>query len=324
MTLEDIYRPLRGDLELVERRLREVVRNEEADVTETIERLLSAGGKRLRPALLLLSARGCNYTGDRAVSMAAAVELVHTASLIHDDVIDGAEVRRGVATVNSSWDNKRSVLLGDYIYTMVVDMVAADGDLDIIRVLASTAAAMARGEMTQTLCRNELNVEEREYLDIVGRKTASLLSCCCRVGALLGPQRNGEAEALGRYGFNLGMAFQITDDVLDITGNDSELGKTVGNDLREGRLTLPFIRAMNEAGESDRDWLRGAFRSGDVDGEVLGRARDLVDRFEGIAYSRDVALEYARACKTHLDALEESESRTALAEIADYVVSRAS
>jgi octaprenyl-diphosphate synthase len=324
MKLEDIYSPVREELGLVEARLRAVASSEEGDVSEAITKILESGGKRLRPALVLFSARGCNYDGERSIGMAAAMELIHTASLIHDDVIDEAELRRGVPTVNASWGNKKSVLLGDYLYTLVVDMIAADGDLSVIRSVASTAASMARGEMNQTLCRSELNVEEQEYLNIITRKTASLISCCCRVGALLGSSRNGEVEALAEYGRNLGIAFQITDDLLDLTGNVQELGKTLGNDIREGRLTLPFIRAMDQAGEQDREWLSSAFRSGTVDEGVLERARSLVDRCQGIEYCRARAEEYSRACKKNLEALEASESRRSLAMLADYVVNRAS
>jgi octaprenyl-diphosphate synthase len=324
MTLEEIYSPVREDLGRVEERLFEAARCEESSLSDAIERILRAGGKRLRPALVLFAARGCNYTGERSIRMAVAMELVHTASLIHDDVIDEAEVRRGEPTVNSSWGNRRSVLLGDYLYTRVVDMVAEDGDLEVVRCLAQTAASMARGEMVQTLCRNELNVSEQEYLRIINRKTASLISCCCRVGALLGGNGNGEVEALAQYGRDLGMAFQITDDLLDFTADQQKLGKTLGNDIREGRLTLPFIRALAKADQQEREWLTGVFRAGTVDDQVLQRIRLLVDRCRGVEYCRQRAEEYSRSCKEKLEVLEESESRRSLAMLAEYVVRRAS
>ncbi len=324
MKLEEIYGPLGGDLDLVEDRLRSAMRKVESEATGAIETIMNAGGKRLRPALLLFAARGCDYTGERAIALGAAVELIHTASLIHDDVVDGADVRRGVPTANSSLDNKRSVLLGDCVYTIAVEMVAADGDLDIIRSMASTAAKMARGEMIQTLCRNGAGVSEKDYLDIIATKTAALISCCCRVGALLGESRNGEVESLSEYGRNLGMAFQITDDLLDFAGDERLMGKALGNDIREGRLTLPFIRAMAEADPRDSEWMKGVFRSGRLDADIMGRMSQLVDRCSGVEYSRRRALEYTQACQRSLESLKESEVRRSLSLLADYVVSRAS
>jgi octaprenyl-diphosphate synthase len=324
MTLEDIFSPVRGDLERVESALADMCRTKDCGVSEVIAHILSAGGKRLRPALVLFAARGCAYSGERSIGMAVAMELVHTASLIHDDVIDGAAVRRGVPTVNSAWGNKGSVLLGDYLYTRVIETLAEDGDLEILRTVAKATACMARGEMIQTLCRDDQEVTEGRYLQVISDKTAALISCACQVGAMLGEGHNGEVEALGSYGQNLGMAFQITDDLLDLTGEEDVTGKAPGNDIREGRMTLPLIHAMGAADRRDGALIRDVFRSGDVDGATLRRIREIVSRYQGIEYSRRKAREYTEAGKRGLEKLEDSESRESLLMLADYVVGRAS
>lgn len=323
MTLEDIYRPVERELGLVERSLREISRTGDPAVSEAITEILGAGGKRLRPALLLIAARGCGYSGERSINLAVAIELVHTASLIHDDVIDRAAVRRSAATVNSRWGNRVAVLLGDYLYAEVVRILAEDGNVEIMRNVAVTTSRMTRGEIAQTLARKDLSVTEGRYLSMIAEKTAALISCSCRVGALLGERHNGEVEVLADYGLNLGMAFQIADDLLDLTGEQGRLGKVLGNDIREGRLTLPVIHAMSVASEKDGAWLGEVLRSGRVDDGVLERIREVVERYQGIEYSRRKAMEYGRACKERLKALEESESQTALAMLADYVVARA-
>ncbi len=321
--MEDIYRPVERELALVERGLREISCAEDPAVSGAISEVLGAGGKRLRPALLLIAARGCGYSGQRSVNLAVAIELVHTASLVHDDVIDGAAIRRGAATANSRWGNRLAVLLGDYLYAEVVRVLAEDGNVEIMRSVAVTTGRMARGEIAQTLARRDLSVTEGKYLLMIAGKTAALVSCSCRVGALLGEQRNGEVEVLADYGLNLGMAFQITDDLLDLTGEEQKLGKVLGNDIREGRLTLPLIHAMSVASEKDGEWLGEVLGSGRVDDGVIERIREVVERYQGIEYSRRKAMEYGRTCRERLRALEESESRTSLAMLADYVVARA-
>ena len=182
---------------------------------------------------------------------------------------------------------------------------------------------MTDGEMRQTLCRNDVGVTEEKYLSIIAGKTAALISCSCRVGAMLGENRNGETDILADYGLNLGMAFQITDDLLDLTGEEKKLGKPVGNDIREGRLTLPFIHAISAANEKDRQWMKDVFRAGQISGSALARIKSMVQECGGIQYSFDKARQYGRACKERLRSLKESQPRNALALLADYVVDRA-
>ena len=322
MNLTEIYKPVKGDLEVVEKRLFELSRSENKSISEAVSEILSAGGKRLRPALLLIAAKACNYTGEKAIQLAVAVELVHTASLIHDDVIDNADLRRGIPSINSRWENKISVLVGDHLYASVVGILAEVGDLAVMQSVAATVSKMTDSEMTQTLCRNDVNLTEEEYLSIIAGKTASLISSSCRAGAMLAEVGNGHVGVLGDYGLALGMAFQITDDLLDLTGQKESLGKPLGNDIREGTLTLPFIHAMRMAGEKDRRWMKDAFRSGQIRESGLTRIRNMVAEYGGMEYSLEKVKAYGRACKERLKSLEKSDSQTALAMLADYVVER--
>ena len=321
MIMEGMYRPVRKEMDEVEDRLLELSRSDNRVVSEVVSRLVNAGGKRLRPALLLIGAKACGYSGERAVKLAVAVELVHTASLIHDDVVDGAGMRRGTLTVNSRWGNKVSVLAGDYLYARMVSILAEDGDLEVIRLITAATADMTDGEMRQTLCRRNINVTEKDYLAVIGGKTASLISCACRVGAMLGEHSNGEVDALARYGRSLGMAFQISDDVLDLVGREETVRKTVGNDIAEGKVTLPLIHALSMVEEDERERMGRALDA--EDGVVPGRLMELVSKHGGIEYSLGKAREFAGACRQEISKLRGSACRDSLDRIPGYIVERA-
>ncbi|MBN1673773.1 MAG: polyprenyl synthetase family protein [Kiritimatiellae bacterium] len=323
MTLEEICSPVRNDLLAVEARLRGLPASQNEIVARAVAGILAAGGKRLRPALVLMAARACAYTGKKAVSLATTVELIHTASLIHDDIIDNADLRRGVPTVNASLGNRVSVLAGDYIYSTVFSLLAEEADPHVMRAFAAAARDMTDSEMTQTLSRHDADLSEEKYLSIISGKTATLLECSCQIGAMLGRVRNGEVDILGQYGRNLGMAFQITDDLLDVVGQPNRLGKPVGNDVREGRLTLPFIHAIRVAPDADREWMRGAFTSGPVSDDTIARLRRMAERYGGIEYSRRKAEAYGRACTERLGAIADSDVCTSLRGLVNYVMQRA-
>jgi len=321
MDLKSIYGPVAEELALVEARLVELTRSGNEAISEAVSAMMS-GGKRLRPALLLIAAKACDYAGERAVRLAAAVELVHTASLIHDDVIDNADQRRGKSTVSAGLGNTLAVLVGDNVYSKVMSILAEDGDLKVMQAMADTACTMTEGEAIQSLCRNDISMTEQKYLAIIAGKTAALISCSCRVGAMLGDVRNGEVDILDDYGMNLGMAFQIVDDLLDIKGEDGRLGKSSGKDIREGSLTLPLIYAVREADGKDRQWILDVFESGRRDETDVARLEDMVFKYGGMEYGLEKAKQYGAACKERLKTLKESESRTSLATLADYVVER--
>ncbi len=320
MALEEIYRPVEVELAAVEQHLGEYVQEESSIVLRGAAEVLPAGGKRLRPALLLISARACDYMGDRSIRLATAVELIHMASLTHDDVIDGAGVRRGVPSANSRCGNKLSVLVGDHLYAKAVSILAEHGGLEVMRSAADAICKMTDGEIQQTLCSNNAAyVEEGDYLHIIAGKTAALMSCACRSGALLAHGTDGKAEALADFGFNLGMAFQIVDDVFDLVGEEEDMGKCPGSDIREGKLTLPFVHVLRTADEQDRMWLADVFRCGQFDRGLLCRVREMVSRYGGIEYSLKRAEEYGELCRRGLAAMERCEYRDALASLMDYM-----
>ena len=322
--MKEIYRSAKTELEVVEERLLELSPSENKSISETVSAILRVRGKRLRPALLLMAAKACDYVGERGIKLAVAIELIHTASLVHDDLIDNSDLRRGVRTINSRWGKRISVLVGDHLYSKVVAILAEVGDLEVMRSVADTTGKMTDGEMAEILCQHDMTMTEEKYLSIIAGKTASLMCCSCRIGAMLGDVSNGKVNRLGEYGLGLGMAFQITDDLLDLSGEKERLGKPPGSDIREGRLTLPFIRTMSVAAEKDREWMADVFKSGQINEGVLTRMRNMAAEYGGIEYSLEKARGYSRACKEHLQSLGKSESRTSLAMLADYVVERAS
>lgn len=332
MELERIYRNVTADLDAVEDRLRELSRFDSSEISEAVAEMLNGGGKRLRPALVLIAADTCNRKPGQAgptsavrrrgVDLAAAMELIHLASLIHDDVIDSAGVRRGKTTISANWGNKTAILVGDHVYSKAVRVLAGDGDLDVIRCVAAATCRMTESEMIQSVCRHDPGMTEEKYLTIIAGKTAALISCSCRIGAMLGEVRNGEADVLGEYGLNLGMAFQITDDLLDVRGDEREIGKSLGADIREGNLTLPFIYAMSEADEDERQWVIECFRSGKVEDGQLIEMRAFAEKRGGFDYSLARAKDYCMSCKSALESIERSEGRESLAMLADYVVER--
>lgn len=324
MTLEEeIYGLVRDDLEEVEKHLLEWSRSDGDFISHVVPEMIHAGGKRLRPTLVLICAKSCNYWGERGIRLAAAMELIHTASLIHNDVIDNADMRRGIATINSRWGDRISVLVGDHIYSRVFAVLAEHGDMDVMQSIASATTQMTEGQLAQTLSRNDVSLSEGKYLSIIADKTASLISCSCRVGAMLGGTSNGKVETLSRYGLNLGMAFQITDDLLDLVGREDAVGKPLRKDICEGKLTLPLIHTMRVADKKDREWLENAFKSGPIDGNALMRMKELIEHYRGIEYSLEKARAYGEMCKKEVESLRKSAFRDALADFPDYVVGRA-
>jgi len=342
MTLADIYKPVQRELGAVEEQLLGLSQVGNELIRNPLSSILAAGGKRLRPALVLIAAKACaSANGDgakadgagsadvgegdpteRSIGLAVATELIHTASLIHDDVIDNATVRRGAPTINARWGHRVSILVGDHLYAKVVNILAEHGNREAIRSIADATSRMTDSELTQNLCQNDVGVTEEKYLSIIAGKTASLMACSCRLGAFSGQVRDGAVDRMTEYGTNLGMAFQITDDLLDVTGDEALLGKAPGTDIREGKMTLPFIHMMGVAEGEDRDWAASVFASGEMDASAFARMKELAERYGGIEYSLGKAKGYVRSCKEALRGLRGSESKQSLAMLADYVLAR--
>jgi octaprenyl-diphosphate synthase len=323
---EAIHRPgelIRAELAEVEEALIAEAASEVELLEAAARHILEAGGKRLRPQLLILSARARQYRGDRVVPLATAMELVHTATLVHDDIMDDADSRRGRVSVNYFWGNSASVLIGDYLVVQAFALVAQDGDPRLVRMLCDTIARMCEGEVLQLSFRGDTDVSIDAYLTICDYKTAMLTRCCTCVGALLGGEASQPVDALTRFGHATGMAFQIVDDILDMTGDERALGKPVGGDLREAKMTLPTIYALQRAGSQDRQALDEMVkRSASLTRSDIDAIRALIERYDGFVSARRMACDYVSTAKDALAGIPASASREALVALADQIIDR--
>jgi octaprenyl-diphosphate synthase len=284
--------------------------------------IAGAGGKRLRPILLLLAARLADYRGPRAVRLACVVELLHTATLIHDDVVDQAPLRRGHASANARWGDDASVLVGDHLYSKSFAMLVRDNDRAVMETLARATVSMTEAEVFQLQLKRSGLTSEADYVRIITQKTASFMSACCRIGALLGAVAPAQTEALTRYGLDIGIAFQISDDALDFTADQARLGKAIGADLREGNRTLPLIAMLERVPTAEAEQVRAALRRRTLDAAEIDDIRRLVLEHDGVGYARARALAFAQAAKADLEAFAPSEERETLSLVADFVVDR--
>jgi octaprenyl-diphosphate synthase len=291
-------------------------------IPEVTAHLVEAGGKRLRPLLTLASANLCGYQGTHHQLLAATVEFIHTATLLHDDVVDESDQRRGRPTANLLWDNKSSVLVGDYLFSRSFQLMVETGNMKALGILANASAVIAEGEVLQLSAAQDLATTEEIYLQVVRGKTAALFAAACEVGAVIADAPAAHAKALFAYGDALGIAFQIVDDLLDFGGASDVLGKNVGDDFRERKLTLPIILALAKADAPEREFWRRTIEKGDQHEEDLAEAITLMKRHGTLAETRQKALDWASEARKALAPLPDSELKTALAEISEFVVSR--
>ena len=243
---------LKGDLERVNRLILERMRSPVALIPQLAGHLVAGGGKRLRPMLTLGCARMCGYRGDRHIALAAAVEFIHTATLLHDDVVDDSDLRRGRDTANAIWGNKPAVLVGDFLFSRSFELMVADGSLRVLEILSRASAVIAEGEVMQLMTTGNTATTEADYLVVIQSKTAELFAAASRIGAVLAGRPFDEEEALDRFGRNLGMAFQLVDDLLDFSAHQAELGKSIGDDFRDGKMTLPVLLAYARGDDEER------------------------------------------------------------------------
>jgi octaprenyl-diphosphate synthase len=274
--------------------------------------------------LLLLSSKLFAYTGERHIPMAAIVEFIHTATLLHDDVVDKASLRRGKASVNSVWGDRASILVGDYLLAKSFSLAVDDGDKRILKTLSETTTRMAEGEVLQLLKHSDPEMTEEEYLSVINDKTAILLSAACKIPALLNDAEEEKIEAMSSYGLNLGIAYQLTDDCLDYTSNDADLGKAIGNDLREGKVTMPLIKAFRDASSEERDLIRAVVESDELSDDDLKRVFGIIEKYEGIEYTLESAMDCVENAKEALEIFEPNIERAALMAVADNVLERSS
>ena len=277
--------------------------------------IIAGGGKRLRPMLTLASARLCGYTGERHIHLAASVEFIHTATLLHDDVVDDSALRRGIATANSVWDNKASVLVGDFLFSRSFQLMVADGSLKVLKILSDAAATIAEGEVLQLMTSNDTETSEAAYLEVIRAKTAILFAAASRIGAVVADRPPVEEEALDAYGLNLGIAFQLIDDMLDYSAAEAELGKSVGDDFRDGKITLPTILAFRRGSEEERVFWRRTLEDGDQEEGDLEQAIALMRRHGALADTVERARHYGAVARDGLAIFPASEEKTILLEV---------
>jgi octaprenyl-diphosphate synthase len=280
--------------------------------------------KRLRPILTLASARMCGYAGgQRHVALAACVEFIHTATLLHDDVVDGSQLRRGLASANAVFGNQASVLVGDFLFSRAFQLMTADGSLHVLRILSDASATIAEGEVLQLTTQNDLSTREDRYLAVIHGKTAALFAAACQVGGVVAAVSPADEQALADYGSAIGMAFQLVDDALDYAADQRELGKTVGDDFREGKITLPVLAAYHAGTEDDRIFWRRTIEASEQTDADLDHALSLMARTGAIDITLARAATYAASAKAALAVFPPSTVRDCLLAVADYTVSRA-
>jgi octaprenyl-diphosphate synthase len=329
-TLDPVLAFLRDDLREVERELIEGTASVAPLIPQLARYTLGGGGKRIRPLLVLLSARLLGYGGRRAIRVAACVEWLHSASLLHDDVVDGARLRRGQPSANVRFGAREAVLVGDFLYAQLCQVLVEDGNREILASFSHTIGQMAEGEVLQLSRSFDPSIDEATYVDVIGRKTSSLLATAAEAGALLAGAKPDEQCALREYGWQLGMAFQLVDDALDYGGTREELGKAPLSDLAEGKVTLPLLLALQRCGAVEREELGEALRRlarAAVDGlppevPLLERVARAVARHGGVERTRQRAVAHASEAALRLEGFEHCEARRALRLLAEFVVSR--
>lgn len=292
-------------------------------ISELASHLIQAGGKRLRPCLTIATALLCGYQGDRHVRLAASVEFMHTATLLHDDVVDDSHLRRGEATANALWGNKSSVLVGDFLLGRAFQLMVADGSLDVLKLLSDAAAIISAGEVHQLTVSHDLAITAEIYEQVIRAKTAALFSAACEIGAIVSDQPH-HREALRIYGDALGMAFQMADDALDYMADESTLGKAIGDDFRDGKVTLPVLLAYAKGDETERAFWKKALESGEaLSAANLTHARQLLNKYRTCEATFDRAAEYATIACEALSIFPDSPAKTALIEAAEFAGKRA-
>jgi len=285
--------------------------------------IVAAGGKRMRPMLTLAASRLCGYEGKRHLGLAACVEFIHTATLLHDDVVDESDLRRGKPSANAIWDNKACVLVGDFLFSRSFELMVADGSLEVLAILSNASAVIAEGEVHQLMTANDTETSETAYLEVIEGKTAKLFAAAARIGAVVAERPKVEEEALDAYGMNLGVAFQIIDDALDYSAKQAELGKTIGDDFREGKITLPVILAFRRGNDEERTFWRRTLEDLDQTDDDLDHAMGLLKKHKALDDTFDRARHYGAIARDALGIFDDSPEKAALIEAIDFCIERA-
>ncbi len=320
MPLEDIRALAKDDMKAVDRLIQERLRSDVLLINQLSLYIINSGGKRLRPLLVLLAARACGYEGTRHIDLAAIVEFIHTATLLHDDVVDASELRRGQETANAVWGNEASVLVGDFLYSRAFEMMVDVGSMPIMEIMARTTNTIAEGEVMQLLNCNDPTTTEARYMEVIRCKTAKLFEAAARIGAVLGGQPADTEAALATYGTELGTAFQLVDDVLDYSASSEDIGKNIGDDLAEGKPTLPLIYVLREGTEAQKAVVRTAIEEGGR--KHIDAVQQAIESTSAIAYTAQSARAAADRAMGALAPIPASPYKDALYALAEFAVSR--
>ena len=322
MALQEMMSFIDDDLRRVEEVMTGHLVSDVDFITDTAHYILSSGGKRIRPVLLILSARLCNYAGERMYDLSTVIEFIHTATLLHDDVIDNAELRRGNPTVHSLWGNEISILVGDYLYAKAMALALADKDHLVMKTVSDVTVEMAKGQVIETLKQRDLGINEDDYYRIISLKTASLFAASCTIGAILGgvsPQQRSQVTAFGQH---LGLAFQMADDTLDFIAPESKWGKPLNNDLKEGKITLPVIAALRQASAQEAQVLVDYLHHGQTSDEMLHKILTLLHKYNTLRTTMVKAQEHVAQAKQSIASFAPAPALETLYALADYVVAR--
>ncbi len=317
-----LFAQLDEDLQRIEEEINKNLQSSVPLIALVTRYIMRSGGKRLRPLLTVLAARLLNYQGNDHYGLSIVFEYLHAATLLHDDVVDNAELRRGRPSANTLWGNAAVVLVGDFLLATSFFLSVMSGNLKILRILSETTTSMAEGEVLQLINSDNLEISEEEYIEVIKRKTAILISAACQIGAILGRANAEQEEAMRLFGLNLGIAFQLRDDFLDYAGSEEEFGKPVGKDLQEGKITLPLIHALQSSNDGDRQRLVELITSDRDYEQIFGKVKKVIQDYQGLDYTDKLANHHITEAKSALSIFPESSTRQSLIEIAEYVVTR--
>jgi octaprenyl-diphosphate synthase len=320
--VESVLQLIASDLSKLEKAIEAMVTTRVPFIKQLVNHIIGSGGKRVRPILVILSARLSGYKGEGHIPYAAIIEFIHTSTLLHDDVVDNAPTRRGSLTANTIWGNEASVLVGDFLFSKSFDLMVDGGNRHILSVMSKTTTALAEGEILELIKTSDMETTEEDYYEIIRDKTAVLFAAACEIGAILGKAPAGKRKRLGEFGHHLGMAFQLMDDILDYTSQDKVLGKHVGTDLEEGKVTLPLIHALRFASPGERSSIKRVLNKKRPAPQDLTMVSSLINRYGGIEYTIDKAGEHTVVAKKLLASLPESPYREALIKLTDFMLKR--
>ncbi len=321
-TLDGLYHLIHSDLQRVDNLILERVKSEIPLIHDVARHIIASGGKRIRPALTLISSQLCGYTGDRHIVLAACVEFIHTATLLHDDVVDESKLRRGLATANELFGNKASVLVGDFLFSQSFQMMVADGNLDVLRILSDASAIISKGEVMQLMAEGNPQTTIEQYLQVISAKTAALFAAACELGGVIS-NNAAWAEALREFGIYVGIAFQLVDDALDYSANQELLGKTVGDDFHEGKITLPVIHAYSQASKDEKTFWDRTLGKLEQTPQDLAKAIEIIGRHDSIGQTLAMAQHYCAKARNALSIFTPSDQKNAMLDIVDFCAARA-